>query len=81
MAGQAIDNHICAEGYQGRTDSGMPDISGGYWGLAVADHDEQQLILTMKYYALGQFTRYIRPGYTIISGDEHSLAASVFLML
>lgn len=72
---QAIDNHICAEGYQGRTDSGMPDISGGYWGLAVADHDEQQLILTMKYYALGQFTRYIRPGYTIISGDEHSLAA------
>ena len=41
---QAIDNHICAEGYQGRTDSGMPDISGGYWGLAVADHDEQQLI-------------------------------------
>ena len=41
----------------------------------MADHDEQQLILTMKYYALGQFTRYIRPGYTIISGDEHSLAA------
>lgn len=72
---QAIDNHVSAEGYQGRVDTGMPDVTGGYWGLAVADHDEEQLILTMKYYAMGQFTRYIRPGYTIISGDEHSLAA------
>ena len=72
---QAIDNHVSSEGYQGRVDTGMPDVTGGYWGLAVADHDEEQLILTMKYYAMGQFTRYIRPGYTIISGDEHSLAA------
>lgn len=72
---QVIDNHISQKGYCGKKDSGMVDMENGYWGLAVADHDRQEIILTMKYYALGQFTRYIRPGATIISGDENSLAA------
>lgn len=72
---QIIDNHICEEGYNGNKDYGMPDTNGGFWGIAVADHDKEEIILTKKYYAFGQFTRYIRPGFTIIGGSENCLAA------
>ena len=72
---QAIDSHISSEGYNGNKDTGMVDTSGGFWGLAVADHDNEQIILTQKYYGMGQFTRYIRPGYILISCGSDSLAA------
>ena len=72
---QVIGNHICEEGYEGNKDSGMVDLNGGYWGVAVADHDNEKIILTQKYYAFGQFSRYIRPGYTIIQGNDDSVAA------
>ena len=45
------------------------------WGVAMADHDTETLILTNKYYAFGQFTRYINPGDTIISSSDSTLAA------
>lgn len=64
---RVIDNHISKDGYLGRKDYGMVDLEHGYWGTAVADHDNEEIILTMKYYVFGQFTRFIRPGYTIIS--------------
>ena len=72
---QVIDNHICKEGYDGKKDSGMVDLNSGYWGVAVADHDNNDIILTQKYYAFGQFSRYIRPGYTIISCSGNAVAA------
>ena len=72
---QVIDSHICREGYLGRRDSGMVDTSGGYWGTAVADHDAEAIILTMKYYTLGQFTRYIRPGSRLIEMKGPAVAA------
>jgi len=72
---QVIDNHISAEGFNGNTDYGMVDTQGGFWGAAVADHDQETIILTQKYYGLGQFTRYIRPGSTIIPCSSESLAA------
>lgn len=72
---QVIDNHISSEGMNGNTDSGMVDINGGFWGAAVADHDNETIILTQKYYGIGQFTRYIRPGDTIIHCGGDSLAA------
>ena len=72
---QAIDNHISSEGYNGNKDSGMVNTQGGFWGIAVADHDNDEIILTQKYYGMGQFTRYIRPGYTLISCGSDSLAA------
>ena len=72
---QAIDSHISAEGYNGRKDGGMVNVNGGFWGLAVADHDKEEIVLTQKYYAMGQFTRYIRPGYTLISTGGDSIAA------
>ncbi len=72
---QAIDNHISKDGYNGRRDFGMVDVNGGFWGLAVCDHDKEDIILTQKYYGMGQFTRYIRPGYTIITCSSDALAA------
>ena len=72
---QLIDNHISKDGYNGKKDSGMINVNGGYWGLAVADHDKNEIILTQKYYAFGQFSRYIRPGYTIIGAYNGAVAA------
>ena len=72
---QVIDNHISKDGYLGRKDSGMVDPLRGYWGVAVADHDREQLILTMKYYVFGQFTRYIRPGSRLIAVGKDVIAA------
>ena len=72
---QVIDNHISRDGWLGRRDSGMVDLLGGYWGTAVADHDREQLVLTMKYYVFGQFTRYIRPGSRLLVLDGDAVAA------
>ncbi len=72
---QVIDNHICAAGYNGRSDSGMPNTSGGYWGVAVADHDKNTIILTKKYYAFGQYSRYIRPGMLMLNSSGTTMAA------
>lgn len=72
---QVIDNHISQDGYDGKQDSGMVNLNGGYWGTAVANHDRSEIILTMKYYTFGQFTRYIRPGYTIIASTANTLVA------
>jgi len=72
---QAIDNHISAEGYNGNKDYGMVDVNRGFWGIAVADHDREEIILTQKYYGMGQFTRYIRPGSTLIPMGDDALGA------
>ena len=72
---QLIDNHISKNGYNGKKDSGMVNLNGGFWGIAVADHDKNEIILTQKYYAFGQFSRYIRPGYTIIGAYNNAVAA------
>ncbi len=44
----------------------------GYWGIAIADHNNEGIILTKKYYAYGQFSRYIRPGYTIMGTSDEA---------
>lgn len=76
---QVIDNHISKEGMNGNKDlSEMIDTNHerwGYWGIAVADHDNDKIILTKKYYAFAQFSKYIRPGSTIIKSSPVSLAA------
>ena len=73
---QGIDNHISSEGYMGNQDSGMPDLSRGYWGLTVVDHDKEEIRLTKKYYAFGQLSRYIRPGYRILGTTEKGVLAA-----
>lgn len=72
---QVIDNHISKEGYNGNKDKGMVNVNGGYWGTAVADHDNDTVILTKKYYAFGQYTRYIRPGMTMLNASGKTVAA------
>lgn len=72
---QVVDSHISSEGMHGNRDTGMVDVSRGFWGTAVADHDNDAIILTQKYYGLGQFTRYIRPGSTLIPCGGDALAA------
>lgn len=61
---------------KGRLDMpGMPDLTKGYWGTAFADIDKQEIYLTQKYYAFGQFSKFIRPGMTIVHTDKTSLGA------
>ncbi|MBR2284839.1 MAG: discoidin domain-containing protein [Ruminococcus sp.] len=72
---QVIDSHISAAGYNGNKDTGMVNTSGGYWGVAVADHDNDNIILTKKYYAFGQYTRYIRPGMIMLNSSGSTVAA------
>ena len=72
---QLIDSHISAEGMNGNKDFGMIQPEKGYWGVAVADHDKKEVILTQKYYAFGQFSRYIRPKDTLIHCGEKIIAA------
>lgn len=45
------------------------------WGVGMGDHDEQNIVVTNKYYIFGQFTRYIEPGDTIIASSDRTLAA------
>ena len=54
----------------------LPDLTHGFWGTAFADIDNEEIYLTQKYYAFGQFSKFIRPGMTIIhTGDNSTLAA------
>jgi O-glycosyl hydrolase len=46
-----------------------------FWGIAIADHDTGELLLSKKYYAFGQFSRYIRPGYTLVGSSDCTVAA------
>lgn len=72
---QVIGGHISTDGYNGNPDSGPFDLNKGFWGAAVCDHDKEEILLTQKYYSIGQFSRYIRPGDTVILGDENTIAA------
>ena len=65
---QIIDRHKKAGTVYADT-SMMPEDKG-YWGTAFADHDNEELILTKKYYAFGQYSRYVRPGDTIIANTN-----------
>lgn len=59
--------------YSEKNTSINPD--GSMWGVGMADHDTEELKLSQKYYAFGQFTRYIKPGMTIIASSDNTLAA------
>ena len=73
---QAIDSHISSAGYAGNKDGGAPDLNGGYWGLATANHDRKIILLTKKYYAMGQFSKYIRPESTVLYTERDNVLAS-----
>ena len=70
-----IDLHRSKDGYGGNPDYGNFDETKGFWGLTCCDHDKKEIILTQKYYSCGQFSRYIRPGMTLIHIDKLNLGA------
>ena len=62
--------------HKGRLDMpSLPDLTQGFWGTAFADIDKEEIYLSQKYYAFGQFSRYIRPGMTIVHTGKTSLGA------
>ncbi len=73
---QVIDYHKSKDGYMGNKDFGIPNTQKGYWGLAFADHDTEEIILTQKYYCMGQFSKFINPGDTIQHISKNVLCAS-----
>lgn len=72
---QVIDSHVSSVGMNGNKDKGMLDMTKGFWGTAVADHDKNEIVLSKKYYCFGQYTRYIRPGMTMLKSSGNTLAA------
>lgn len=46
-----------------------------FWGIAIADHDKEEILLSKKYYAYGQFSKYIRPGYCLVESSDVTVAA------
>lgn len=65
-----------APDHKGRYDMPtLPDLTKGFWGTAFADIDKEEIYLTQKYYAFGQFSKFIRPGMTIIHSGKNSLSA------
>lgn len=72
---QIVAAYISQQEYKGRHDMPcLPDLNEGYWGTAFADTDKEEIFLTQKYYAFGQFSRYIRPGMRLIKVDRDTLA-------
>jgi len=69
---QVIDRHRSGFNAAERANT---SLSGSYWGLGIADHFEEKILLGKKYYAFGQFTRHIRPGDRIIASSPYTLAA------
>ena len=54
---------------------GRPDLDAGYLGLLYRDNMTGSLDATQKYYAFGQFSRYIGAASTLIKVDEDTIAA------
>ena len=55
---------------------GNPNFEDGFWGTAITDFVNEKVWLSKKYYAFGQFTKFIRPGdYVIYTGLKDFLAS------
>lgn len=50
--------------------------TNGFWGVCYADMNTETIVLTKKYYAFGQYTRYIRPGDYLIACDDSFTTAA-----
>ena len=69
---QIIDRHHSNYNNMERNNT---SLRGAYWGMGIFDHIDEKLLLGKRYYAFGQFTRYIRPGDRIIASSPSTLAA------
>ncbi len=50
--------------------------TNGFWGVCYADMNNETIVTTKKYYAFGQYTKYIRPGDSLIATDDYYTTAS-----
>lgn len=64
---QIIDSHKDNVFY---TNTSLEFSDGGYWGTAIANHTNGEILRSKKYYGFGQYTRYIKEGMTLISSDD-----------
>lgn len=51
------------------------DPTQGLWGVGMADHDNETILLANKYYVFGQYSRYVHPGDTLIASSDETFAA------
>ncbi len=72
---QAIGSYTGSEPFDGNLDGPQVDMTKGFWGVASCDFDKREILLSRKYYCFGQFTRYIRPGMTVLPVDRLTVAA------
>ncbi|MBQ6600831.1 MAG: hypothetical protein IIX36_04235 [Clostridia bacterium] len=72
---QAIGSYTGAEPFDGNFDGPQVDMTQGFWGVSSCDFDKREILLSQKYYCFGQFTRYIRPGMTILPIDRLTVGA------
>ncbi len=72
---QAIGSYTGSEPFDGNYDGPQVDMTRGFWGVSSCDFDKREILLSQKYYCFGQFTRYIRPGMTLLPIDRHTLGA------
>lgn len=71
-----VDMHCDTGNVHDGNDFGWLNQDGGYWGLTACNHDDEYIWCLKKYYAFGQFTRYIRPGHTLIPMSDNNAIAS-----
>lgn len=73
---QAIGSYCGKEPFDGNSDPASLNQSeldrNGFWGVSYADMDKEEVVLTKKYYAMGQYTRYIHEGDSMIVGDDQN---------
>ena len=72
---QVIGSYTGREPFDGNYDGPAPDMTKGFWGVACCDFDKRKILLSKKYYCFGQFTRYIRPGMTVLPIDRYTVGA------
>lgn len=72
---QAIGSYTGSEPFDGNYDGPQVDMTRGFWGVASCDFDKREILLSQKYYCFGQFTRYIRPGMTLLPIDRLAVGA------
>lgn len=72
---QAIGSYTGSEPFDGNYDGPQVDMTKGFWGVSSCDFDKKEILLSQKYYCFGQFTRYIRPGMTLLPIDRLTVGA------
>lgn len=72
---QAIGSYTGSEPFDGNYDGPQVDMTRGFWGVSSCDFDKKEILLSQKYYCFGQFTRYIRPGMTVLPIDRLTVGA------